>query len=171
MPQKLKLLLPYALLVCCFATSSRTLGGSEDPPLHNALPLALRGEARPVYASLTAHEWGTFTSIAGSDGSAVEWSPLAGSTDLPGFVEHFRDAGFKLGLRGTVRMETPVLYFYDSREEAVSVKVTFAKGVITEWYPRASRVEPAANIFVGTLYQPHPDGSIAWGAGTHWPDV
>jgi len=30
--------------------------------------------------------------------------------------------------------------------------VAFSKGVITEWYPRASRVEPAANIFDGTLY-------------------
>ncbi len=150
------LLLPlYALLACCFVISSRTSGE----------------EGRPVYSSLTAHEWGTFTSIAGRDGSAVQWSPRTGSTDLPGFVEHFRDAGFKLGLRGTVRMETPVLYFYDSREEAVSVKVTFAKGVITEWYPRASRVEPAANIFDGTLYQPHPDGSIAWDAVTLSPDV
>src|SRR5438876_3047149 len=59
-------------------------------------------------------------------------------------------------------METPVLYLYDSREETVSVKVAFSKGVITEWYPRANRVEPAANIFDGTLYQQHPDGSIAW---------
>jgi hypothetical protein len=131
----------------------------------------LGGDARPVYASLTAHEWGTFTSIAGRDGSAVEWSPLTGSTDLPGFVEHFRNAGFKRGLRGTVRMETPVLYFYDSREETVSVKVTFAKGVITEWYPHASRVEPAANILDGTLYQQHPDGSIVWDAVTLSPSA
>src|SRR3989440_10880990 len=117
---------------------------------------------RPLYSRLTAHEWGTFTSIADSTGRAAQWSPLTGSTDLPAFVEHSRNAGFKLGLRGTVRMETPVLYLYDSREETVSVKVAFSKGVITEWYPRASRVEPAANIFDGTLYQPHADGSIAW---------
>src|SRR6266699_3707820 len=68
-------------------------------------------------SSLTVHEWGTFTSIAGADGQAVEWRPLTASTDLPAFVEHFRNPGFKLGLRGTVRMETPVIYFYDSREE------------------------------------------------------
>jgi len=79
-------------------------------------------EARPVYSSLTAHEWGTFTSIASRDGQAVEWSLLTRSTDLPAFVEHFRNAGFKRGLRGTVRMETPVIYLYDSREETVSVK-------------------------------------------------
>src|SRR5260370_3331997 len=108
-------------------------------------------EARPGHSGLTAHEWGTFTSIAGSDGQAVEWSPLTGPTDLPGFVEHFRNTGFKLGLRGTVRMETPVLYFYDSREDTVSVKVSFAKGVITYGYPHASRVEPATNLFDSSL--------------------
>src|SRR5436309_10623271 len=43
-------------------------------------------------------------------------------TDLPSFVEHFRDPHFKLGLRGTVRMETPVLYFYSSKEETISVR-------------------------------------------------
>src|SRR5713101_6713703 len=89
---------------------------------------------------LTAHEWGTFTSIAGRDGRAVDWLPLSGSTDLPGFVEHFRSAAFKIGLRGTVRMETPVIYFYSARETTVSVNVAFSKGIITEWYPHASRV-------------------------------
>jgi hypothetical protein len=125
-----------------------------------------RGHARTVYSGLTAHEWGTFTSIAGADGQAVEWFPLTASTDLPSFVEHFRNAGFKLGLRGTVRMETPVLYFYSPREETVSVKVSFAKGVITEWYPHASRVEPTAALWDGSLYREHIDGSIAWDAVT-----
>ena len=99
-----------ALFASCM-TISAGLTGSETPA---------------VFSGLTTHEWGTFTSIAGEKGQAVEWSPLTGSTDLPEFVEHFRNAGFKLGLRGTVRMETPVLYFYDSREETVSVNVRFA---------------------------------------------
>ena len=30
--------------------------------------------------ALTVHEWGTFTSIAGSDGTAVEWYALGGGT-------------------------------------------------------------------------------------------
>jgi hypothetical protein len=154
MPRKPLLITFCALLSCCLAITSHTSGR----------------EARPVSFGLTTHEWGTFTSIAGRDGSAVEWLPLTGSADLPSFVEHFRNAGFKLGLRGTVRMETPVLYFYDSREETVSVKVSFAKGVITEWYPRATRVEPAANIFDGTLLQAHPDGSISWNSVTISPN-
>jgi hypothetical protein len=146
MPRKPLRLSLYALLACCFAISSHMLGR----------------EAHTVYSGLTAHEWGTLTSIAGRDGQAVEWSQLTGPADLPAFVEHFRNAGFKRGLRGTVRMETPVIYLYDSREETVSVKVALSQGVITEWYPRASRVEPAANLFDGSLYQQHPDGSIAW---------
>lgn len=160
----------FALLACCFAISPQILSGSEDPPLRKAQPNASGRGARPVNSSLTAHEWGTFTSIAGMDGSAVEWSPLTGSTDLPAFVEHFRDPGFKLGLRGTVRMETPVLYFYDSREETVSVKVSFARGVITEWYPHASRVEPAANLYYGILQQAGASGTIAWDSVTLAPN-
>src|ERR1700756_4511813 len=155
MPRKPLFITFYALLSCCLVITSHTSGS----------------EARPVSFGLTAHEWGTFTSIAGRDGSAVEWLPLTGSTDLPSFVEHFRNAGFKLGLRGTVRMETPVLYFYDSKEETVSVNVSFAKGLITEWYPHASSVEPTANIYDGTLYGQHIDGSIAWDAVTVSPNL
>jgi hypothetical protein len=87
----------------------------------------------------------------------MEWLPLTGSTDLPAFVEHFRDAQFKCGLGGTVRMETPVMYFYSPREATVSVKVSFAKGTITEWYPHASAVEPAV-----VRPQQATDGSIRW---------
>jgi hypothetical protein len=159
----------YALLGCCFV-SSQASSGSEDPPLHNPQRHAVSKEARPAYASLTVHEWGTFTSIAGNDGQAVEWSPLTGSTDLPAFVEHFRDPGFKVGLRGTVRMETPVLYFYDSREETVSVSVVFSKGVITEWYPHASRVEPAGNLYGEILHQTSAGGSIVWDSVTLAPN-
>jgi hypothetical protein len=144
-----------ALLASCL-TISVGLMGSENPA---------------VFSGLTAHEWGTFTSIAGEKGQAVEWSPLTDSTDLPEFVEHFRGAGFKLGLRGTVRMETPVLYFYDSREETVSVNVRFARGVITEWYPQASRVEPTATLHDSSLNGKQPDGSISWGAVTVAPGL
>jgi hypothetical protein len=97
-------------------------------------------EGHPA-SDLTVHEWGTFTSVAGPDAQAVAWVPLAASTDLPAFVERFRDEHFKCSLSGTVRMETPVLYFYTPRETSVSVNVSFAKGFITEWYPHASAVE------------------------------
>jgi hypothetical protein len=155
MPPRTLRLLCCALLTFCF--SSICLLGTS---------------ARPVYSGLTAHEWGTFTSVAGLDGQAVEWSPLTGSTDLPGFVEQFQKGGYKLGLRGTVRMETPVLYFYAPAEETVSVKVSFSKGVITEWYPHASSVEPRKALHDGTLYYANqPDGSIAWDSVTLSPSL
>src|SRR5947209_3360512 len=97
-----------------------------------------------IEPDLTVHEWGTFTSIAGSNGQAVEWTPLNG-TDLPAFVEHF-GWGFKVGLRGTVRMETPVLYFYSPRDLTLSVHVAFSRGLITEWYPHASYVSGADGL-------------------------
>ena len=86
---------------------------------------------------LIVHEWGTFTSIAGADGTAVEWLPQAGPTDLPCFVERNR-FNIKGSLSGTVRMETPVLYFYATRETIVNVNVRFRQGVITEWFPPAA---------------------------------
>ena len=83
------------------------------------------------------HEWGTFTSVAGEDGSAIDWDALGGKDDLPGFVNNFGYCGFKWRLTGTVRMETPVMYFYSSRELDARVKVAFPQGLITEWYPQA----------------------------------
>ena len=97
--------------------------------------------------SLVVHEWGTFTSIAGKDGVALDWRPLNGSTDLPKFVHTIQEGvgGLRnLGkgdLNATVRMETPVLYFYSANEMDVSVKVDFPKGTITEWYPQARSVK------------------------------
>ena len=113
---------------------------------------------------LTVHEWGTFTSIAGKNGQAVEWRPLpiTGTTDLPEFVEHFSMANFKLGLRGTIRMETPVMYFYSPQDAKVSVKVSFAKGIITEWYPHALHVEPRGVLRNTDLDQLQTNGTIAW---------
>jgi hypothetical protein len=85
---------------------------------------------------LTVHEWGTFTSVAGEDGSAIDWDAL-GCSDLPSFVNDYGYRNFKFRLHGTVRMETPVMYFYSPREVDAHVKVAFPNGLITEWYPKA----------------------------------
>jgi hypothetical protein len=127
-----------------------------------AFPRAHFAKQQSPPPDLIAHEWGTFTSISGKDGLAVDWLPLTGSTDLPSFVEHFHGAAFKGGLRGTVRMETPVLYFYSPRETIVSVKVSFAKGLITEWYPHATSVAASDPRTDFSLYQKRTQGSIAW---------
>jgi hypothetical protein len=120
---------------------------------------------------LTVHEWGTFTAVAGRDGNAMNWVTLRGATDLPGFVEHFSDANYKTGLRGTIRMETPVLYFYSSRDATVSVHVSLSKGIITEWYPHAIRTEPSEAFRTTDLRQLSVDGSIAWSGVTISPHL
>src|SRR5689334_25256550 len=81
---------------------------------------------------LTVHEWGTFTSVAGPDGNPAAWNTLGCRSDLPHFVDVRQ---YKFTIPATVRMETPVLYFYSSHEVDASVKVSFPGGVITELYP------------------------------------
>lgn len=119
---------------------------------------------------LVAHEWGTFTSIAGEDGRAVQWLPQAGPPDLPCFVERV-DTRLKWGLSGTVRMETPVIYFYADRPMNVDVSVRFRQGVITEWFPRPGGVGRSAATAAGALR-----GEMSWrsiavtpGGGAQFP--
>jgi hypothetical protein len=111
-------------------------------------------------ASLTVHEWGTFTSIAGEDGNAVDWSLQQGPSDLPCFVDRlpFRTKGWA---PGTVRMETPVLYFYTDTEMAVTVRVRFRQGILTEWYPKAI-VTPHEFTIATAFGRPDFQGAIAW---------
>ncbi len=99
---------------------------------------------------LVVHEWGTFTSVAGDDGQALDWRPLSGPSDLPGFVHDTTDPGgirqsprlpTSKDVRAPIRMETPVLYFYADAPMRVSVRVDFPQGHVTEWYPQARSVD------------------------------
>ena len=135
---------------------------------------ATEGKTTKSDNRLIVHEWGTFTSIAGKDGVAVDWRPLNGSSDLPSFVYDTNGLATGTGLRSgqrcikcnmeaLVRMETPVIYFYADRETTVAVRVEFSQGKITEWYPQARLV-----------YVPAPDdarnpSSIDWGRITVVP--
>jgi hypothetical protein len=171
----------FALLAVAVFSPKNLLFGQEGPNLQLApnfegfrppqclFSSALAPEAlvfslfhRPPASDLTVHEWGTFTSIAGPDGHAMDWLPLTGSTELPNFVEHFRDVQFKGGLRGSIRMETPVLYFYSPRETTISVDVIFPRGLITEWYPHADTVNPLLTTRDFSLYNLKSPGSISW---------
>ena len=111
----------------------------------------------PPSAAKAVHEWGTFTSIAGPDGRPVEWTPQAGTSDLPCFVARNRFV-LKGSLRGTVRMETPVLYFYAPAETHASVRVRFNGGAFTEWFPHAA-------VSANPSYGAPTKSAIAW------PDV
>src|SRR5260221_8888058 len=107
------------LLVVCMATATFL-----------AAPASTATDPGPY----TVHEWGTFTSIAGPDGHAVEWMPQAGPSDLPGFVQRSL-FNVKGSPAGTGRMETPVLYFYAGRGVTVDGSVWFWHRLINEGFP------------------------------------
>jgi hypothetical protein len=115
----------------------------------------LNGPGNPVIV----HEWGTFTSVAGEDGNPAQWAPLYGAPDLPCFVDRMEGALGKWQISGLVRMETPVLYFYSARPATLSVHVDFPQGILTEWYPQASKATPTAATMTGPIYN---NGSIDW---------
>ena len=126
---------------------------SAEGPIHSSVANA----TDPT--GLVVHEWGTFTSVAGQDGFAEEWVPPQGPRDLPCFVGRL-PSNIKGWMPATVRMETPVIYFYSPEDKTVDVRVRFRQGLITEWYPRAS-VTPGS-IQVQALKNPALEGTIAW---------
>jgi hypothetical protein len=140
-------LAPTAILFVLVFLSLAALGAATIPPVVHSEP------------PLTVHEWGTFTSIAGRDGQAEQWSPLYGPDDLPCFVERYSYDG-KGSLGGTVRMETPVLYFYASDEMTVNVNVRFRRGAITEWYPQAA-VFPRT-VASSAMSRPNFESAATW---------
>jgi hypothetical protein len=100
---------------------------------------------------LVVHEWGTFTSVSGSDGvllPGLEREELA----VPPFVHSH--AGFSPANKGwnrpvanvTIKMETPVLYFYSDVPRTVTVDVAFHGGSISQWYPERSGGESLAGL-------------------------
>jgi hypothetical protein len=118
-----------------------------------AITLVLTSSAaQAATPPLVVHEWGTFTSVQGHEGKQVWWLPHL-KTDLPGFVyaRNVQAGGFSgvtlLGGKDTgqaiLRMETPVIYFYSDTERSVDVRVRMPEGMITEWYPQATRIGPA----------------------------
>ncbi len=116
---------------------------------------APKANPAPTSDRLVVHEWGTFTSFAGSDGVPVGFYP--NNSDLPSFVYYqgneLSKAG-RLAKDGTVSMETPVLYFYTDKPMQASVRVDFPQGWITEWYPFAAGA-PVEN-------ERKPGQSIRW---------
>ncbi len=133
------------------------------------LPAKIEANLSPT--DLVVHEWGTFTSIAGKNGTAIDWRPLNGASDLPTFVyKQNEEQGFRGTYQSTasgkdlklvkVRMETPVIYFYTKKEMEVDVSVTFPNGEITEWYPQAGIVNNYAGNNQRSKFQ---SNGINWG--------
>ncbi|QEH37230.1 hypothetical protein OJF2_58170 [Aquisphaera giovannonii] len=108
-------------------------------------PLGTAAEAKPPAAAdpgpgLVVHEWGTFLGMNGSDGTSLD-GMYHEEHALPPFV-HARSRDQLRIPSIFTKGETPVIYFYTDKPQAVQVAVGFPKGVWTQWYPQARRVVP-----------------------------
>jgi hypothetical protein len=98
----------------------------------------------------TLHEWGTFTTVAASDGSLLPGVERE-EEPLPAFVYSHEamhnntliQIPLQKGISWhrplanvTVRMETPVIYFYTKQPFEARVEVGFNGGTISQWYPQ-----------------------------------
>jgi hypothetical protein len=103
-----------------------------------AMAAVVSGSATlPPQAGLVAHEWGTFTSIADREGNPMPWRATSGPVPLPCFVHQSQLVPKFEAAATTVRMETPVVYFYSPTATTLSMRVQYPRGRMTEWYPAA----------------------------------
>jgi hypothetical protein len=134
-------LVAFAVAAAVAAAGGASGKGGAAPP------------APPAASPLVVHEWGTFTSVQGSDGVSLEGLQHE-EEGLPSFVYSrsevrdcpLRDQGYK-GLEVpathvTQKMETPVLYFHTQTPRRVRVRVDFVKGLISQWYPVSDLLGP-----------------------------
>lgn len=123
------------------------------------IPVILLLLTGTVYAQkapdYTLHEWGTFTTVSGSDGGLLPGLQRE-EEGLPAFVhshagmENLGDVSGNpdgtVSIKGwirplknvTVKMETPVIYFYTKEPFQAKVAVGFSGGSISQWYPARS---------------------------------
>jgi hypothetical protein len=123
--------------------------------------------------SYTAHEWGTFTSVQGSNGELLNWRPLQ-SSELPKFVYSTKAIPFAVSKTGLVtlqRLETPVIYFYAKEPMKVDVDVSFPKGFITEWYPQLTILNPTHPVSKDSDFFTPPESRAIWHDLDIFPDV
>jgi hypothetical protein len=122
--------------------------------------------AQPTLAAFEAHEWGTFTSLVGSNGISQN-GMYHEDEQLPAFVHGFgvtqrdipppfnppRRPCHNKGCFGddffnqnviTQKMETPVIYFYSDQLRSVDVNVRFPEGVVTETFPAPVSTSPTS---------------------------
>ncbi|MFI5264114.1 MAG: hypothetical protein ACHQM6_06335, partial [Candidatus Kapaibacterium sp.] len=116
------------------------------------------------------HEWGTFTTLTGSDGILLPGLYYE-EEYLPYFVQNFsgfNGTGYHKGFNFdcenvTVKMETPVIYFYSNKARQVSVRVDYPGGALSQWYPSRSDGEAESYSGYYDFAQQH-NGWITWNA-------
>ena len=129
---------------------------------------------------LVVHEWGTFTSLQDETGRSTGY--LNSSVEpLPSFVHRLRsgliagdrtnDFGKSIGYAAhpeiTMRLETPVIYFYPQDKTApttIDVTATFNGGVLSEFYPTAKfHIEGGTPAPAGLdRFTPNLHGALTW---------
>lgn len=123
-----------------------------------------------------AHEWGTFTTLQNSDGFRLS-GLYKDEEKLPGFVKNISYKGEVKGfpsetrlLGVTVKMETPVIYFYSDKQKDVSVSVKFKGGSISQWFPE--RTDGEAKEFKMTVdFGLQQKGWIKWNTTVLSPEA
>lgn len=148
----------------CFFTNQRSVA-----LFYTGLAFSLlRIDASAQENGLKVHEWGTFTTLQCSDGYRL--SGLHRDEEkLPPFVSRisytFSDnKGYpqQTFIQGvTVKMETPVLYFYSPQQMQVAVDVKFRGGSISEWFPERSEGESSDFQYLIDFKKPKT-GWINW---------
>jgi len=120
------------------------------------VPLLVSDPAPSGDPGYVLHEWGTFTTVVGSDGVLLEGLSYEDHA-LPDFVHQARSSrpGFA-GVRG--KMETPVIYVYSERERELRLRVGFQAGNLTQWYPQVAELYPPAGCEA-----PLRGGLLDWG--------
>ena len=138
---KTRTLVLAALAAAVLGTATLAARSGDGPPI------------RPDTEGLVIHEWGTFTSVQGSDGVGLEGLHHEEEA-LPWFVYDraavrecpLRDRGYK-GLEVPVtsvmqKMETPVIYVHTATKRRIRLRVDFVDGLLTQWYPVVDRLGP-----------------------------
>jgi hypothetical protein len=148
-PMLASLFVATAFFVVGLAVRAR----ADDGPAGSSSP----SPTVPAADALVVHEWGTFTSVQGADGTMLEGMQHEEEA-LPDFVYSrakvracpLRAKGYK-GLEQapnhvTQKMETPVLYFHTKTARHVRVRVDLIGGLISQWYPVTDLLGPPEGL-------------------------
>lgn len=128
----------------------RALATSVSAAVTTCLALGL--QVAVAQAPLIVHEWGTLTTRHTPSGEALgRLNRIDASDVLPEFVHRFEPAQARADSQQafgkspvtpgrpdvTMRLETPVIYFYGSSGRVFDLRVQMRGGILNEFYPRA----------------------------------
>jgi hypothetical protein len=123
----------WFVIVGCVGLLAGTVGGV-------ALPEGAKDRI-PKTDYLIVHEWGTFLSVQGSDGTTLG-GMVDSEEDLPVFVRERSLGGVNRACLNQ-KVETPVTYFYTDRPRTVTVRAEMPRGILTHWYPHVRSYDAA----------------------------